>query len=246
MAAAGVAAADVVAAGAEVAVVAAVASVAPVSEMGVTVGNTENWNELMVPGDTAVEPAAESVIVPLGPTVAGVAASTAVGAAWMVTVWVTGALWVPRLSMTMSWKVTVPEVFVTVTAWVGELVVMGWPGAIGVGGLRMPIGGMIGLMTGLMTGAAVIGVVVATGAAVVAAAASVGATAAGVAAAAVVAVGVAVVVVGTMFSLGQFGCFKVHWYETMVVPVGEVEVLPSRVMVPPAGTAGGTLIRAMG
>ena len=32
----------------------------------------------------------------------------------------------------------------------------------------------------------------------------------------------------------------------MLVPVGEVEVLPSRVMVPPAGTAGGTLIRAMG
>ena len=215
-----------------------------------------------MPGETALDPAPESVMVPLGPTVAGVAASAAVGAAWMVTVWVTGALWVPRLSMTMSWKVTVPEVFATVTAWAGELVVMGWPGVIGVGGLRMPIGVMIGLvtglmtgsMTGLMTGVAVTGVAVAAGVAVVVAAAAVVATgiaagavatAAGMAAAAE-AVGVAVVVVGTMFSLGQFGCFKVHWYETMVVPVGELEVLPSRVMVPPVGTAGGTLIRAMG
>ena len=196
VAAAGVAAADVVvAAGAEVAVVAAVASVAPVSGTARVGDSTENWYELMVPGETAVDPAAESVIAPLGPTVAGVAASTAVGAAWMVTVWVTGALWVPRLSMTMSWKVTVPEVFATVTAWVGELVVMGWPGVIGVGGLRMPIGVMIGVMIGVVTGVAVMGVAVATAAGVAAAAA---------------AVGVAVVVVGTMFSLSQFGYFKVH------------------------------------
>ncbi len=69
------------------------ASAAPVSGIRVTVGDsTENWYELMVPGETAVDPAAESVMVPLGPTVAGVAASAAVGAAWMVTVWVTGAL----------------------------------------------------------------------------------------------------------------------------------------------------------
>lgn len=192
---AGVAAVDVAAAGTEVAVaaadVAAVARVALVSGTATVGDSTENWYELMVPGETAADPAPDSVIVPLGPTVAGVAASTAVGAAWMVTVWVTGALWVPRLSMTMSWKVTVPEVFATVTAWVGELVVMGWPGVIGVGGLRMPIGVMIGVVTGV----AVMGVAVATAAGVAAAAA---------------AVGVAVVVVGTMFSLSQFGYFKVH------------------------------------
>jgi len=191
---------------AAVAAVVAVASVALVSGTARVGDSTENWYELMVPGETAVDPAAESVIAPLGPTVAGVAASTAVGAAWMVTVWVTGALWVPRLSMTMSWKVTVPEVFATVTAWVGELVVMGWPGAIGVGGLRIPIGVMIGVMIGVVTGVAVIGVAVATGAAVVAV---VAATAAGAATVAE-AVGVAVVVVGTMFSLSQFGYFKVH------------------------------------
>jgi hypothetical protein len=101
----GVAAAKVAAAGvasvasAGVAVVPP-ATVTPVGALGVA--STEKEYCAIEPGAAALEFAAESVMTPPDDTVAGVAANTAVGAAWMVTVAVTGALCTPKLSVTIN------------------------------------------------------------------------------------------------------------------------------------------------
>jgi hypothetical protein len=93
-------------------------------------GTTEYVYCAMVPGAVAVEALPVSVMTPPGPTVEGVAVKTATGMPWIVTVAVTGALCCPKLSVTTSWNVTVPEVFGTVTGCTGLGVVIGWPGTM--------------------------------------------------------------------------------------------------------------------
>lgn len=136
----------------------------------------------MVPGAVAAEPAPERVIAAPAATGFGVAASFALGAGWMVTVNVAGALCWPRLSVTTSENVTVPDVLGTVTVVVelavdtGKVVGAGIGGkgtGIGIGGVGIGLGtigvgigfGVTGIgttgvgvgVTGLVTG--VVGVV---------------------------------------------------------------------------------------
>jgi hypothetical protein len=75
---------------------------------------SENWKVERVPGAAAVDPTADSVIVPPGAATAGVALKVTLGPGCMVTV-VCAVLVCPRLSVTTSWKVTVPDSFGTVT-----------------------------------------------------------------------------------------------------------------------------------
>jgi hypothetical protein len=75
---------------------------------------SENWKVEIVPGAAAEDPAAESVIVLPGAATVGVAVNSMLGPGCMVTV-VCAVLVCPRLSVMTSWKVTVPEVFGTVT-----------------------------------------------------------------------------------------------------------------------------------
>jgi len=106
-----------------------------------------------VPGD--VEPAAESSIAAPAGTDGVVVESTATGAGWISTVTVAGALSLPRLSMTTSWKVTAPLVAGTETAIAGEVLVTdGFVGerAMGVVTTGLNAGSLGSVTTPVLTG----------------------------------------------------------------------------------------------
>ena len=100
-----------------------------------------------MPGE--VEPAAESSIAAPAGTLGVEVESTAIGAGWISTVTVAGALWLPRLSVMTSEKVTEPLVAGTETAMAGEVLVteglagestMGAPGGrTGTDGVATPV-----------------------------------------------------------------------------------------------------------
>src|SRR5664279_1235067 len=115
------------------------------------------------------EPSPISSIAPPGPTVVGLVEITATGAPCIVTVANAGALCTPRLSVTTSENVTVPDVLGTVTATIdvgAPVVTLGLLGDRGVvpaiggkviggtGPIGGPTGGLIGPIgsTGPTTG----------------------------------------------------------------------------------------------